>query len=358
MARFVCAECGAVLSAPVSRVALPVHAGHDFSHQLLPPLMESGTYAIDPAPFGPPWRRWDEVGPEKAAARGVFAPTHTLSFGAPGTVVITPGDARNTALIPERCEGSCYGVDGRAGPNLACTGCGRPVATRIDDCGAWQEVRFAPRAVHLLAGDDREPPPLDWAGFANEHPAVEPIEPQGWWNPRWEAAVGVALAHVVAASAGRPVTLPGGLLTETFGRWLDILLPPGPPAKRLVLAGPGLPDPDDDADILLVPRHPRTGEAWQPPAPVAGVPLAAEVWMYLAFHRDRRRQCDRPPIPATGGLPEGVLRDDPPPRNPGSRFQPAGPLFLRTLAGLPVVRLPWLRAIYDRVEAAPYNFPY
>ncbi|WP_321170753.1 hypothetical protein [Embleya scabrispora] len=342
-------------------MALPVHAGHGVGHELLPPLMESGTYAIDPAPFGPPWRPWDEVGPAQAAARGLFAPTHTVCFGTPGTVVVRPGDTRNTALIPDRCEGSCYGVDGRAGPNLACTGCGRPVATRIDDCGAWQEVRFAPQAVRLLAGDEREPWPLDWATLANERSAIEPIEPQGWWNPRWEAAVAVALAHVVAASAGGPVTVPDGLLTETFGRSLDILLPPGPPAKRLIPAGPGLPDHDDDADIVLVPGHPQTGEAWQSPAPVAAVPLAAEVWMYLAFHQDRhdrRHQCDRLPIPASGGMPEGVLRDDPLPRHPWSRFRPAGPLFLRTLVGLPAVRRPWLREIHDRVRTDPYAFPF
>ncbi|KJS60934.1 hypothetical protein VM95_18160 [Streptomyces rubellomurinus] len=39
-------------------------------------------------------------------------------------------------LILEKCDGYCQGVDGRAGPNLACTGCGRAVATRIDDCGS------------------------------------------------------------------------------------------------------------------------------------------------------------------------------------------------------------------------------
>lgn len=50
-------------------------------------------------------------------------------------------------LILEKCEGYCRGVDGRAGPNLACAGCGRAVATRIDDCGSWQTVWLEPDAV-------------------------------------------------------------------------------------------------------------------------------------------------------------------------------------------------------------------
>lgn len=51
---FTCSRCGTVLTAPVSRVALPVHAHHRYGHDLLPPLMEPGTYAIDPEPSGPP----------------------------------------------------------------------------------------------------------------------------------------------------------------------------------------------------------------------------------------------------------------------------------------------------------------
>ncbi|MGW2043477.1 hypothetical protein ACWCO4_36290, partial [Streptomyces virginiae] len=31
------------------------------------PLMEPGTYAVDPLPTGPPWRVWDEVGEDLAA---------------------------------------------------------------------------------------------------------------------------------------------------------------------------------------------------------------------------------------------------------------------------------------------------
>jgi hypothetical protein len=70
---FVCARCGAVLTAAGSRMALPVRAHHRYGHDLLPALMEPGTYAVDPEPSGPPWRPWSEVGADEAEARGVFA---------------------------------------------------------------------------------------------------------------------------------------------------------------------------------------------------------------------------------------------------------------------------------------------
>lgn len=54
MTVFACATCDAVLSAPLSQVALPIHARQTWGHGLLPVLMEAGTYAVDPEPFGPP----------------------------------------------------------------------------------------------------------------------------------------------------------------------------------------------------------------------------------------------------------------------------------------------------------------
>lgn len=33
---FACCGCGTVLTAPVSRIALPVHAHHTYGHELLP----------------------------------------------------------------------------------------------------------------------------------------------------------------------------------------------------------------------------------------------------------------------------------------------------------------------------------
>jgi hypothetical protein len=150
----------------------------------------------------------------------------------------------------------------------------------------------------------------------------------------------MALAHLLAVSAGNPITVPAGLLEETFGRALDVLIPAGTTPQRMALAGPELPAPD--ADILLVPLHPQTGRAWQPSAPATTVPLDADGWIYLAFHEGRSM------VPATDGLPGDVLRDDPLPMRPSSRFDPDAVVFHHTLARLPAVRQPWLSAIFDQ----------
>ncbi|WP_405816601.1 hypothetical protein OG241_18500 [Streptomyces sp. NBC_01390] len=350
---FVCGGCGAELTAPLSRVALPVHARQEYGNGLqLPALMESGTFAEDPEPWGPPWRSWEEIPPDEAVARGVHAPVHALSDGAPGSIVIAPGDARGTLLIPDRAAGCCCGVDGADGPNMACEACGLPVASRIDDCSLWQAVRLAPDAVRRLIVGDPDPAPLSWAELVKEGrstPLFEPIATWGsllgtshfWsWSPQWEAAVGRALAHLLAASQGRPVTVPDGLSKRVFQRALDAMLPTGPPTQHAVLAGPGQPVPEPDTDIVLVPTHPQTGETWTPVGSASTahpVPLPFGVRLGLAFPKPHL------PVPASGGLPDGVLRDDPPAPRPHSLFQADLRVFQHTLVRLPDVRSPWLR---------------
>ncbi|MFE0380006.1 hypothetical protein ACFW1M_31615 [Streptomyces inhibens] len=354
MAVFACAGCQAVLTAPVSQVVLPVHAHQKWGNGvLLPVLMTRGTYAVDPEPSGPPWRPWSEIGVDEAEARGVFAPVfHALSFGAPGAIVVAPGDTRGTVLIPERCGGYCCGLDGADGPNLACARCGQPVATRIDDCALWQAVWLAPHAVRRLPADGSTRPTASWEALTEERQGTPPVEPSGTWSLRWEAAVGAALAHLLSASAGTRVAVPDGLVADTFGRVLDALLPPGPPAKTAALAGPGLPAPDPAPRIALVPRHPQTGEVWQLSHTADIVPLAADVWMHLAFPHEGL------PVPATGGMPDGVLRDDPLPLHPRWLFRPDSGVFLHTLARLPAVRQPWLRRIFEQVKDRPYSHPF
>jgi hypothetical protein len=145
---FVCAGCGAELTAALSEVALPVHAHQQFGNGLqLPVLMESGTFAVEPEPWGPPWRRWKEIDPDEAAARSIYAPVYALSDGAPGAIVMAPGDTRSTVLIPDKRGGACCGMDRADGPNTVCEACGLPVANRIDDCSLWQAVWLAPNAV-------------------------------------------------------------------------------------------------------------------------------------------------------------------------------------------------------------------
>ncbi|MEV7286131.1 hypothetical protein AB0O01_16415 [Streptomyces sp. NPDC093252] len=362
---FVCRGCGAELTAPLSRVALPAHTRQKYGngHQL-PVLMESGTFAEDPEPWGPPWRRGDEIQPGEALARGIHAPVQVLSDGAPGSIVIAPGDARGTVLIPERAGGYCCGLDGADGPNMACAVCGLHVASRIDDCSLWQAVRLAPDAVRRLTVDgsdsDSDSEPLTWAELLEGGKSTPPFEPIArwgnrlgpdhfWsWSPQWEAAVGQALAHLLAASHGQPVTVPDGLAKEVFQRALDALLPPGPPARRAVLAGPGR--PATDADIVLVPTHPETGQMWtpgSPGSPARPVPLPFGVWLWLAFPKPHL------PPPASGGLPDGVLRDDPSAPRPRYLFRADAGAFHHALVRLPAVRSPWLRAISE--DLVPYK---
>lgn len=331
---------------------LPVQARQRVGHDLLPALMEPGTYAVDPEPSGPPWRPWDEVGPEAAAERGVFAPVPALSDGPVGAVILAPGDVRGTVLIPDRCDGYCLGLDGRDGPNLACGTCDRAVATRIDDCTHWQQVRLEPAEVRRLRGAGR--PLADWDGLAAEYECVPLVEPSRTWNtggdvfdeywsPRWEAATGAALVDLLVESGGEPVGFPGGgLLAHVFGRTLAKLLPAGPPTRTVGLAGPGI---DDGTDIAVVPLHPRTGEVWQPRRAAGIVPLDARMWLYPALGIVARVSL---PTPVSGGLPEGVRWDYPVSERLSDAFRPDQEVFRHHLARHPAVREPWLRTIYDQ----------
>lgn len=329
---FGCAGCGAALTAAVSEVALPVHLADAHSHRLHPPLLEAGTFAVDPEPFGPPWRQFDEVGPLEAAKLGRFAPFGALSGGPTDTVLLAPGDVHGTRLILGRAEGYCLGIDGSDGPNLACLGCDLPVGTRMDDCGCWQVVRLVPQAVVRLPGPP-EQPVSDWADLLATGALGHRL------SDFRDIPAGVALAHVVVAAGGAPVEVAPGPVAELLGRSLAALLPAGNGAMRLDLAGPGFGEPA--ADLVLVPVHPQTGDMWQPRAGAVPVPMDAGLWAELAFPPHRTR------LPVVGGLPAGEERDDPLPPHPFFGFQPSKHAFRYTLSRLPAVREPWLRAIYD-----------
>ncbi|MFC8075319.1 hypothetical protein ACFUN8_07235 [Streptomyces sp. NPDC057307] len=358
---FECAGCGAALTAPLSQVALPVHAHQTYGNGAqLPVLMEPGTFAVDPEPWGPPWRMWEDVDPDEAAARGIYAPVRALSDGVTGAIAIAPGDTRGTLLIPEDGSAACCGLGGGSGPNMLCEACGLPVATRVDDCSQWQVVWLAPNAVRPCPVEGTDTAPHSWAELlaaGRRTPPFESIPRWGgrsgtyhfWsWSPRWEAAAGHALAHLLVASRGEPVTVPhGGLIEEVFQPALDALLPTGATPRRAVLAGPGLPVPAPHADILLVPTHPGTAEFWTPGGGLAtsaySVPLPFGVWLWLAFPRPHL------PIPASGVMPAEILRDDPPLPRARHRFRVDEYVFRDTLVRLPAVREePWLREIATR----------
>ncbi|MEH6374336.1 hypothetical protein V7793_08355 [Streptomyces sp. KLMMK] len=356
---FVCARCDAELTVPLSEVSLPAHARQKYGNGVqLPVLMEPGTFAVDLDPWGGPWRMWDEIDPREAEARGIYAPVYALSDSTPGAIVIAPGDIRGTRLIPEKRGGACCGLDGADGPNMACEACDLPVATRVDDCSLWQTVRLSSDAVRRVLVDGVHAAPFSWAELAERGESTPPFEPittwggrlgssHYWsWSPQWEAAAGQALAHLLVASQGQPVKVPNGLTTDVFQRALDTLLPAGPPTRRAALAGPGEPSPDAGVDILLVPVHPQTGQTWTPAGPAASaylVPLPLGVWLWLVSPQPHL------PTPASGVIPQDVLRDDPPPPRPNYLFRADRGTFQHTLVRLPAVRSPWMRTILENL---------
>ncbi|MFB8046452.1 hypothetical protein ACFC8F_34730 [Streptomyces hydrogenans] len=147
--------------------------------------------------------------------------------------------------------------------------------------------------------------------------------------------------------------LPDGLVAVMFRRTLDAVLGAGPSPRRAVLAGPGLPAPDGAADILFVPVHPQTDRqddgaeggdgAGKADAAAYRVSLPFGVWLWLASPEPDL------PLPASGGLPGGVLRDDPPAPRPDRHFDVDPGVFDATLARPAAVRGPWPRELSGRL---------
>ncbi|MEV0584650.1 hypothetical protein [Nonomuraea sp. NPDC050310] len=297
-----------------------MHARQRWGHELLGLLMEPGTYAVDP---------------------------HTSR--SPGEIVITPGDLRGTVMIPANCEAGCCGPGDFGHLNTACARCGNQVATRVDDCGQWQCTWLHPSAVRAVMGP--EPAPAPWHRLRELHPGIPAVDLDGVHHPMWAAAIGESLAHLLAASHGTPITVPPGPLTGLLRRTLDTLLPRRGPAKTLVLAGPDLPLRHGGPEVIaLVPRHPQTGLLWHPHDDTPVAPLAADVWTYLT------RPDDRLPTPASGTLHRSIHLDHPSPPPARLGFEPDYAILLRTLARLPQVSEPWLRAAYDRLlRERPYT---
>ncbi|MFE1949856.1 hypothetical protein ACFW9D_05240 [Streptomyces sp. NPDC059524] len=170
--------------------------------------------------------------------------------------------------------------------------------------------------------------------------------PTASWSPQWEAAAGLALAHLLVASQGKPVQVPGGLTEDVFQRALDALLPSGTPKRGAVLAGPGQPSPESGVEIILVPIHPETGQTWVPAGPAASaypVPLPLGVWLWLVAPEPY------PPVPPSGRIPRDVLRDDPLPLLPNHPLRADRATFQHALVRLPAVREPWLPTVLDHV---------
>ncbi|BCY09139.1 hypothetical protein [Actinoplanes sp. L3-i22] len=336
MTIFGCRACGATLTVPLSRVAFPVHAYQKYGNGpgSLDPALEPGTFAVDPLPAGAPWR-WS-VESEDSEALG----------GSDAAVLLAPGDVRGAVVDPALVgDSGCCGLGGGP-PNMVCVACGTPVATRIDDCGLRQAVWLASLATKVIEDGPGRAPEFGWTDLSDQWPGIAPIEPDGRWNPMWEAAAASALAHLLAVSGGDPILIPDHRVAAIFRPLLDRLVDPvgAGPERTLVLAGPGL--AAAGGDLALVPVHPQTGEVWPVAAPMRPVPLAWDAWAHLAAHRDAKPIGRSVPI-----LPEAL-----PERLPGYRLLPDGRIFLCVLALQPEVRQPWLRAIYER--GRPFSYGY
>lgn len=154
--RFRCAGCGAVLSLPVRRVAMPAqpHWSLLSHHRVNPPLLEPGAYAVDEAEYG-----GDRV---------------------TGTFVLSPGDVRGTRFVHEWVLTGCWSLAGGR-PSMACEGCGAMVASRTDDCHVAQEARFYPDMVTREAcGSDPHDVPEPFALGADWDEAAPDTRKAGW----------------------------------------------------------------------------------------------------------------------------------------------------------------------------------
>ena len=105
MDSFQCVTCGNTLSFSLRLVELPdgPHWSLLDHHQVNPPRLEPGTYAIDVAPYG---------GNQLA-----------------GTFVLSPGDIRGTRFVHNLVEIGCWSLVGWR-PCMACERCGTVVASR------------------------------------------------------------------------------------------------------------------------------------------------------------------------------------------------------------------------------------
>ncbi|MFF4341489.1 hypothetical protein ACFY00_16330 [Kitasatospora sp. NPDC001540] len=335
-----CAHCGAALTGPVTRVRFPPYAHHPVGNgHPMPVLMDAGTYAVDPEPSGKPWRRWEELAAGEAEARGYHAPVPRVPDGPVGRVLLAPGDATGAVLVRERAvDGYCCGI---GGDNLSCAACLRPVGGRDDDCSIWQAAWLEPDAVRAVpAGPDR--PPADWTALVRDRSGPLPVSEWGRWDERSEQETTLALAHLIAAADGRPVRIEHGHAAALLGPALGPYLRTATgPAKRCTLYGPDLPPTGPRPDLALVPLHPQTGEAWPAPPGVRAVPLHVEVWRHLAFHDER------PAVRAGHRLRAELARDDPQPPYRGYWLWVDERLLRDTLARLPAVRGPAVRAVHD-----------
>ncbi|MQY08613.1 hypothetical protein [Actinomadura macrotermitis] len=250
---FHCANCDAVLTAPVIRVRLPepgITPDHmDFLRTDFPALMPSGTYAVEPS----------------------------------GTCVLFPGDVHGARLVPERCGEGCLGFGDSEGPNLVCASCGTDLGGRVDDCQAWQKTRLY---ADLVRAHDEPTAAEPWEG-PGYGLGCAPIGDDGRSDWLWFGRLAVSAAAILACAGEDGLRFEGpGLMP--VAEFLKVSLRGTP---RAALLRPDAPVvcalPDDAAQAagaarLLVPVP--QDRPWRAPDGVTfeAVPIEPHVWTYLA----------------------------------------------------------------------------
>ncbi|MFF2523421.1 hypothetical protein [Streptomyces liangshanensis] len=165
MTVFYCAKCGAELSAglvalPTVPGRLPKERDRDRRTRLAPSTVPRGRYAVDPEPWGPPYR---PARPGEEAGTGEWTPplppgmTGMVFDGPRNTVIVHPDDV--PGLREVRAAGAhwgCCGPLGTGGRNMAC-GCGTLVGTLVADCMGPYELHLDPVRVYLYESERPAP---------------------------------------------------------------------------------------------------------------------------------------------------------------------------------------------------------
>jgi hypothetical protein len=150
------------LTGELIEVPLPDCESDDSGDEVPAPLMDRGTYAVDPKPFGPPIV---PATPELLRLHGFEQASRPSWVGLPpGGIHISDGPRQTVVVNPEDTQGlrlttnerrlqGCCNLDGGHGPNQLCGNCGLEVATLENDCWVGRTtLRFEPSAVHAIHG--------------------------------------------------------------------------------------------------------------------------------------------------------------------------------------------------------------
>ncbi len=130
--QFACSHCGTLLTRPVAELAALPERRQPAEEYL--PTVEVGRWATDPEPL----------------MRGPNGTPH----GTLDCVVIHADDLADLYPHPDpRGSSGCCRRDGLDGPNLVCPTCRAEVATVLDDCWTYREVRLEPHRITAVPAD-------------------------------------------------------------------------------------------------------------------------------------------------------------------------------------------------------------